>query len=86
MILFVHASIILFFWLVKSQTPGLKAYTIKVVDNKTKQKISFIQALVRYTTTLIAVVSLFLMFLPFLRKDKKTFQDILSNTIIIDEK
>lgn len=86
MILFVHASIILFFWLVKSQTPGLKAYNVKVVDNKTKQKISFIQALVRYTTTLIAVVSLFLMFLPFLRKDKKTFQDILSNTIIIDEK
>ena len=86
MILFVHASIILFFWLVKSQTPGLKAYSIKLIDNKTKQKISFIQAIIRYITTLIAVISIFLMFLPFLRKDKKTFQDILSNTLIIDEK
>lgn len=86
MILFVHASIILFFWFVKSQTPGLKAYSLKIIDNKTKNRISLTQAMIRYLTTLVAVISIFLIFLPFLRSDKKTFQDILSNTIIINEK
>ncbi len=82
----VHATIILIFWLKNGQTPGLKAYDIKLVDNITKQRVSVIQVLVRYLTTLIAVVSIFLLFIPFFNKDKKTFQDILSNTIIINDK
>ena len=82
----VHALIILIFWLKNGQTPGLKAYDIKLVDNLTKQRVSVIQVLVRYLTTLIAVVSIFLLFIPFFNKDKKTFQDILSNTIIINDK
>ena len=82
----VHAAIILIFWLKNGQTPGLKAYEIKLVDNMTKQRVSVIQVIVRYLTTLIAVVSIFLLFIPFFNKDKKTFQDILSNTIIINDK
>ena len=82
----VHAIIILIFWLKNGQTPGLKAYDIKLVDNLTKQRVSVIQVLVRYLTTLFAVVSIFLLFVPFFNKDKKTFQDILSNTIIINDK
>lgn len=82
----VHAAIILIFWLKNGQTPGLKAYDIKLVDNMTKQRVSVIQVILRYLTTLIAVVSIFLLFIPFFNKDKKTFQDILSNTIIINDK
>lgn len=82
----VHATIILIFWLKNGQTPGLKAYDIKLVDNITKQRVSVIQVIVRYITTLFAVVSIFLLFIPFFNKDKKTFQDILSNTIIINDK
>lgn len=82
----VHGSIILIFWLKNGQTPGLKAYDIKLVNNITKQRVSVIQVLVRYLTTLFAVVSIFLLFIPFFNKDKKTFQDILSNTIIINDK
>ena len=81
----VHASIILIFWLKNGQTPGLKAYQLKIVDVTSKTKISLIQSLIRYSATLFAVVSFFLIFLPFIRKDKKTFQDIVSNTIIIPE-
>ena len=81
-----HAIIILIFWLKNGQTPGLRAYDLKLVDNITKQRVSVIQVLVRYLTTLIAVVSIFLLFIPFFNKDKKTFQDILSNTIIINDK
>ena len=81
-----HATIILIFWLKNGQTPGLKAYDIKLVDNTTKQRVSVIQVLIRYVTTLFAVISLFLLFVPFFNKDKKTFQDILSNTVIINDK
>ena len=85
-IFFVHSILILIFWLKNGQTPGLKAYDIKLVDNLTKQRVSVIQVFVRYITTLVAVVSIFLLFIPFFNKDKKTFQDILSNTIIINDK
>ena len=82
----VHFIIIAIFWLKNGQTPGLKAYDIKLVDNLTKQRVSVIQVFVRYLTALFAVVSIFLLFIPFFNKDKKTFQDILSNTIIINDK
>ena len=68
----------------KFQTPGMKAYGVKIV-NEDKQRITFIQAVIRYLATLISMVSIFLMFMPFLHKEKKTFQDLISKTIIIDE-
>ena len=85
-IFFVHSMIILILWLKNGQTPGVKAYDIKLVDNLTKQRVSVIQVLVRYITTLFAVVSIFLLFTPFFNKDKKTFQDLFSNTAIINDK
>ncbi len=82
----VHALLILIFWLKNGQTPGLKAYDLKLVDNFSKQRVSVKQVVIRYITTLIAVISIFLLFVPFFNKNKKTFQDILSNTIIINDK
>ena len=82
----VHASIILIFWLKNGQTPGLKAYEIKLVDAISKQRVSTIQVLIRYVATLVSVISIFLLFIPFFNKDKKTFQDLFSNTIIINDK
>ena len=85
-ILVVHALIILIFWLKNGQTPGLKAYEGKLVDNNTKQRVFFILFIVRYIATIFAIISFFLLFLPFFNKNKKTFQDIISNTIIINFK
>ena len=82
----VRALIILIFWLKNGQTPGLRAYEIKLVDTNTRQRVSVVQVLIRYITTLFAVISIFLLFLPFFNKDKKTIQDIFSNTIIINDK
>ena len=79
------AFIITFLWYVKFQTPGMKAYSIKIV-NRSHKRISFLQAVIRFGATLFAIASLFLLFIPFFNKDKKTFQDILSNTIIINDK
>lgn len=84
-ILAIHLLIIIFFWFVKGQTPGLKAYELKIVDALTKNRISFVQSLIRYSATIFVVVSFFLIFLPFLRKDTKTFQDLISNTIIVKQ-
>lgn len=85
LILGVTAFIIVFFWYVKFQTPGMKAYSLKIV-NINHQRISFLQAFARFLATLFAMISLFLLFVPFFNKEKKTFQDIISNTIIINEK
>ena len=76
--------IITFLWYVKFQTPGMKAYSIRIV-NRSHKRISFLQAVVRFGATLFAITSLFLLFIPFFNKEKKTFQDILSNTIIIND-
>ena len=84
-ILGVSALVIIFFWYVKYQTPGMKAYGVKIVSTVSKDRISFTQAIIRYIATLFAMTSIFLMFIPFFNKDKKTFQDIISNTIIINE-
>lgn len=85
LILGVTALIIIFFWYVKFQTPGMKAYSLKIV-NLNQNRISFFQAIIRYIATLFAMISFFLLFVPYFNKDKKTFQDIVSNTIIINEK
>ncbi|WP_419774365.1 RDD family protein [Halarcobacter sp.] len=84
-ILGVNLLIIVSFWLFKGQTPGLKAYGLKLVNNGTLDKINIFQALLRYILTLFSIITIILMFFPYLRKDRKTFQDVFSNTLIIDE-
>ena len=79
------AFIITFFWYVKFQTPGMKAYSLKIVNNDFN-RISFFQAIIRYFATIFAMISFILLFVPFFKKEKKTFQDIISNTVIINEK
>ena len=81
----VHASIILIFWLKNGQTPGLKAYDLKLVDSKTESKVSILQAIIRYSAILFSIISIFFIFTPFVNKEKKTFQDIVSNTKIIEQ-
>ena len=80
----IHFIIIAIFWLKNGQTPGLKAYDLKLVDNKSLARISVLQVIIRYAATLASVISIFFMFTPYINKERKTFQDILSNTKIID--
>lgn len=63
----------------------MKAYSLKIVNNDFN-RISFFQAIIRYFATIFAMISFFLLFVPFFNKEKKTFQDIISNTVIINEK
>ena len=66
------------------QTPGKKAYDMKVVDIKTHEKISFFRALWRFVAFLFTATTLLGLFLPFFRQDKRALHDMLSNTIEIN--
>ncbi len=84
LILGISGLIISFFWYVKFQTPGMKAYQVKLVNTQ-KQRVSFVQAIIRFFATLISIISLFLLFMPYFHKEKKTFQDLVSQTMVIDD-
>lgn len=73
------------FWLKNGQTPGLKSYDIKLVDNKTEDRISVLQAFLRYIATFFAIILIAPLFYCYFNKDRKTFQDIVSNTKIIKQ-
>ena len=65
------------------QTPGKKAYEIKVVDDKTGNNISFFKAILRFVAFLFTATTLLGLFIPFYRKDKKALHDLISNTIVV---
>ena len=66
------------------QTPGKKAYKIKVVDAKTHENISFIRALVRFVAFLFGATILIGLIFPFYNKQKKALHDMIANTIEIE--
>jgi uncharacterized RDD family membrane protein YckC len=83
-ILLPYLIITLFFTVIKGQTPGLKAYEIKIVDNRTHKTISIFTATLRFILYILTIASFVGMFLPFFRKDGKTVQDLLASTAVIN--
>ncbi len=79
----IFGLIIILFWTIKGQTPGYKAYCIKLIDNDTKKNITLFKAIFRYLIFLVSATTIILAFLPFFRKDKKTIQDLLSKSTVI---
>jgi len=65
------------------QTPGNKAYDMKVVDAKTFQNITFSQSLIRFISFLVSATFLLGLFVGFYRKDRRSLHDLLSNTAVI---
>ncbi|ADN09968.1 RDD family protein [Sulfurimonas autotrophica] len=68
------------------QTPGKKAYNIKVVDDKSLKNISFVRAFVRFVAFLFSATIIIGLLIPFYRKDKKALHDILCHTVEIKVK
>jgi len=81
-ILGVNYFVVVLFWFFKQQTPGLKAYELKIVTKKHK-KPNIFQLSVRFFVTLLNFIFLFSFFIPLFNKDRLTLQDILSQTCII---
>ena len=69
-----------------AQTPGKKAYGLKVLDAKSGKNVSFFQALLRFVAFLFSATILLGILLPLYRKDKKALHDLLAGTIEVVEK
>ena len=80
----VYGIIMILFWSIKGQTPGYKAYNLKVIDAKTKQKPSFLKSLLRYIFFVISSTIIVGELIAFFRHDKKTLHDLLSGTYVIE--
>jgi len=78
-----YGIIVVIFWVKKGQTPGFKAYDLVLIDDKTKTTLGFVPAVLRYFAFIISAISIIGIVLPFFRKDKKTFQDLIMNTSVI---
>ena len=65
------------------QTPGKKAYKIKVVDANSYQTISLFRAFLRFVFFLVGATFVIGAVLPMFRKDKKAFHDLMVKTIVI---
>lgn len=65
------------------QTPGNKAYSMKVVDATTFENITFFQALLRFITFLVGATFIIGFILPFYRKDKRSLHDLVAKTAVI---
>jgi len=79
----VFGVIVIIFWLHKAQTPGMKAYEIKVVDKKSGQNIGIAQAINRYLIFMFSAITLVLLFVPLFKKDKQMIHDILTNSLVV---
>lgn len=77
-----HFFIIMSFWFFKGQTPGYKAYDIKLVD-KNLQRPNIFRLVVRYFAFILSSVLVAGLFLAIARKDKRTLHDIISGTMLI---
>lgn len=79
----VYGGITVAFWVKKGQTPGYKAYDLILIDDKTQKTLPLLKAILRYFMFLVSAVSILGFLIPFFRKDKKTFQDLVMQTSVI---
>ena len=71
------------------QTPGYRAYNIKIIDEKTKKTPSLAIVIFRNLSVILSVLTFLGWMIMFFRKDSKTLHDFLSATAIVytfDEK
>lgn len=81
-----HMIIVVGLWWLKGETPGMRAYDIKIVTlHNPKKRINIIQAILRYILMPISILSIVGILLPFFRKDKQTLHDILSWSMLIHD-
>ena len=65
------------------QTPGKKAYEIKVVDAESGKNLSFLKAFIRFVMFLFSSFTLLGLIVVLYRKDKKSLHDLVCGSIVI---
>lgn len=77
--------IISIFLSTKAQTPGYKYTNLYIIDVKNKKKPSFFLVFFRFILFCFSYALLFGMIFVFLRKDKISFHDLITNTRILQK-
>ena len=80
----VYGVITIVLWSKLGQTPGMKAYNLKVVLEN-GEKLSFFHSFNRYLFFVISMVLIAPMFYIFFNDEKKSIWDILSKSKVINE-
>jgi len=65
------------------QTPGKKAYSLKIVDDKSGKNIGFLRSILRFIIFLFTATTLLGLLLPFYRKDNKALHDLICSTLVV---
>ncbi|MEA3491393.1 MAG: RDD family protein [Campylobacterota bacterium] len=73
----------LFFWK-SGQTPGCRAYNIRLVDSKTGREAHPLAIALRYYFEIISIVTIVGLMMAYFRRDRKCLHDLLSGTVLID--
>ena len=83
-ILIPHFLIVVLLWWKKGETPGMRAYKIKITKyNDPNAPIALWQAIVRYIMMPISILSIIGILIALFRKDRQTLHDLASWTMLI---
>jgi uncharacterized RDD family membrane protein YckC len=77
-----HFIMVISFWYFKAQTPGMKAYEIALINSQDSEKPTIFPLVIRYIIMTFSLLSIILLFVPYLNKKRKTLWDIFSGTCI----
>ncbi len=75
--------VVVLFYFVSGQTPGLKAYDLKVVDVQTGENPSLLLGFLRFLFFNLIFFTFIGLFVPLFRKDRRGIHDLLSGTAVI---
>jgi len=84
--MFLYGVLCVAFWSLKGQTPGKKAYDLKLIDNKTGKNLSIIKAIFRYLAFLLSATTFVGVLLAQFRADKKALHDLITDSSVVYEK
>ncbi len=71
------------FLYISSQTPGYRAYNLKIIEDNTGHKPSLFNIIFRNLCAILSLFSIVGWVMMFFRKDSKTLHDLLSATAVV---
>ena len=78
-----YAFIVIAFWLRSGQTPGKRALGLRVVSVKGLRLVTPLQAVLRYLSYFLSLITVVGFFLPVFREDKRALHDLVAGTLVI---
>ena len=84
-ILAAHFVAVMAFWILKAQTPGMKAYDLRLVDSQSGKQPGIVKLILRYVMLQVSILSFLGMFVPLLLKSRDGLHDLVSGTCIVEE-